>query len=131
MYHSRSNIRNLTCIFHIGNSIKIFKQMSAQYITENIIFTYSKIIRYSHCTNILKMGFYVCMVVSVQFSSVAQSCPTLCKPMNRSTPGLPVHQKAGVHLNPCPLSWWCHPTISSSIVPFFSFPQSFPPLGSF
>ena len=30
---------------------------------------------------------------SVQFSSVAQSCPTLCNPMNRSTPGLPVsHQ---------------------------------------
>ena len=29
--------------------------------------------------------------VSVQFSSVTQSCPTLCNPMNRSTPGLPVH----------------------------------------
>ena len=29
---------------------------------------------------------------SVQFSSVAQSCPTLCDPMNCSTPGLPVHQ---------------------------------------
>ena len=29
---------------------------------------------------------------SVQFSSVTQSCPTLCDPMNRSTPGLPVHQ---------------------------------------
>ena len=28
---------------------------------------------------------------SVQFSSVAQSCLTLCHPMNRSTPGLPVH----------------------------------------
>ena len=28
---------------------------------------------------------------SVQFCSVAQSCPTLCDPMNRSTPGLPVH----------------------------------------
>ena len=28
---------------------------------------------------------------SVQFSSVAHSCPTLCEPMNRSTPGLPVH----------------------------------------
>ena len=28
---------------------------------------------------------------SVQFSSVAQSCPTLCDPMDRSTPGLPVH----------------------------------------
>ena len=30
---------------------------------------------------------------SVQFSSVAQSCPTLCDPMNRSPPGLPVHHQ--------------------------------------
>ena len=30
---------------------------------------------------------------SVQFTSVAQSCPTLCDPMNRSTPGLPVHHQ--------------------------------------
>ena len=30
-------------------------------------------------------------ISSVQFSSVAQSCPTLCDPMDRSTPGLPVH----------------------------------------
>ena len=32
-------------------------------------------------------------ISSVQFSSVAQSCPTLCDPMNCSTPGLPVHHK--------------------------------------
>ena len=32
-------------------------------------------------------------ILSVQFSLVAPSCPTLCDPMNRSTPGLPVHQK--------------------------------------
>ena len=31
--------------------------------------------------------------ISVQFSSVSQSCPTLCNPMNRSTPGLPVHHQ--------------------------------------
>ena len=31
--------------------------------------------------------------LTVQFSSVAQSCPTLCDPMNRSTPGLPVHHQ--------------------------------------
>ena len=31
------------------------------------------------------------MILSVQFSSVPQSCPTLCNPTNRSTPGLPVH----------------------------------------
>ena len=30
-------------------------------------------------------------IMSIQFSSVPQSCPTLCDPMNRSTPGLPVH----------------------------------------
>ena len=30
---------------------------------------------------------------SVQFSSVAQSCPTLCDPVNRSTPGLPIHHQ--------------------------------------
>ena len=33
--------------------------------------------------------------------------------------------------NSCPLSWWCHPTTSSSIVPFSSCPQSFPASGSF
>ena len=36
-----------------------------------------------------------------------------------------------VHTNSCPLSWRCHPTISSSVVPFFSRPQSFPVSGSF
>ena len=36
-----------------------------------------------------------------------------------------------VHPNPCPLSQWCHPTISSSVVPFSSCPQSFPASGSF
>ena len=33
--------------------------------------------------------------------------------------------------NSCPLSWWCHPPISSSAVPFSSCPQSFPASGSF
>ena len=37
----------------------------------------------------------------------------------------------GVHPNPCPLCQWCHPTISSSVVPFSSCPQSFPASGSF
>ena len=35
----------------------------------------------------------LCLFSSVQFSSVAQSCPTLCDPMNHSTPGLPVHHQ--------------------------------------
>ena len=68
----------------------------------------------------------------LQFSSVAQSCPTLCDPMNRSTPGLPVHQPTPrVYLDSRPLSQWCHPAISSSVVPFSSCPQSLPGLESF
>ena len=35
----------------------------------------------------------------------------------------------GVYPNSCPLSWWCHPTISSSVVPFSSCLQSFPATG--
>ena len=37
----------------------------------------------------------------------------------------------GVYSNSCPLSWWCHPAISSSVVHFSSCLQSFPALGSF
>ena len=37
----------------------------------------------------------------------------------------------GVYSNPCPSSRWCHPTISSSVVPFSSCPQSLPASGSF
>ena len=36
-----------------------------------------------------------------------------------------------VYPNSCPLSWWCHPTISFSVIPFSSWPQSFPASGSF
>ena len=40
-----------------------------------------------------KLWYIYTMGYSVQFSSVAQSCPTLCDPMNCSTPGLPVHHQ--------------------------------------
>ena len=40
----------------------------------------------------------------------------------------PTHR---VHPNPCPLSQWCHPIISSSVIPFSICPQSFPASGSF
>ena len=38
---------------------------------------------------------------------------------------------SGVYSNSCPSSWWCHPTMSSSVVPFSSHLQSFPASGSF
>ena len=69
---------------------------------------------------------------SVQFSSVAQSCPTLCEPMDCSTSGLPIHhQLPEFTQTQCSLSRRCHPTISSSVVPFSSHLQSFPASGSF
>ena len=64
--------------------------------------------------------------------SVAQSCPTLCDPMNRSTPGLPVTHKlpefTQTHVHRVIDG---HPAISSSVVPFFSCPQSLPASESF
>ena len=128
-----------------------------------------------------------CLVLNcraVQFSLVAQSCLTLCDPMNLSTPDLPVHHQLPeftqihvhqvsdaiqpshslsfssvqfshsvvsdswrphelqharppcpsptprVYSNSCPSSRWCHPAISSSVVPFSSCPQSLPASGS-
>ena len=68
---------------------------------------------------------------SVQFSSFTQLCPTLCNPMNRSTPGLPVHhqlpESTQTHVH------WVGDAIqpSSSVVPFSSCLQSSPASGSF
>ena len=69
---------------------------------------------------------------SVQFGSVAQSCPTLLQPHEpqHTRPPCP-SPTPRVYPNPCPLSRWWHPTIASSVVPFSSCPQYFPAAGSF
>ena len=70
---------------------------------------------------------------SGQFSSVAQFFLTLCDPMDCIMPGLTVqHQLPEFHdLNSCPLSQWCHPTISSSVIPCSSPLQYFSASGAF
>ena len=70
-------------------------------------------------------------IVSVQFSSVAQSCPTL-QPheLQHARPPCP-SPTPRVHPNPRPSSQWCHPAISSSVIPFSSCPQSLPASESF
>ena len=56
----------------------------------------------------------------------------LCDPMDRSMPGFPCPSPSpGACSNSCPSSQWCHPTISSSVVPFSSCLQSFPASRSF
>ena len=59
-----------------------------------------------------------------------QSCPTLCDPIDCSIPGFPVDHNSGACSNSCPSSQWCHPIISSSVVPFSSHLQSFRVSGS-
>ena len=67
----------------------------------------------------------------LKFSSAAQSSPTL-RPhglQHAKTPCL--SPTPGVYSSSCPLSRWCHPTISPSVIPFSSLLQSFPASGSF
>ena len=74
-------------------------------------------------------------MTAIALSSVQFSCSV----MSDSLPPIePQHARLpcpsptpGVYSNSCPLSRWCHPTISSSVSPLFSCPQSFPASGSF
>ena len=67
---------------------------------------------------------------SVQFSHSVMSDSFWPHEPQHARPSCPSLTR-GVHPNPCPLSRWCHPTISSSVVPFPSHLQSFPVSGSF
>ena len=69
-------------------------------------------------------------ISSVQFSHSVVSDSLRPHQPQHTRPPCP-SPTPGVHPNPCPLSRWCHPTISSSVVPFSSCPQSFPASGSF
>ena len=73
----------------------------------------------------------------IQFNSITQLSPAVCDPKTQSFGGLQNTRlpcpspTPGACSNSCPSSWWCHPTISSSVVPFSSNHQSFPASGSF
>ena len=72
-----------------------------------------------------------CMdVSSVQFSHSVVSDSLWPHELQHTRPPCP-SPTPGVHPNSCPLSQWCHPTISSSVIRFSSCPQSFPASGSF
>ena len=111
--------------------------MSSLYILEiNPLLVASFTNIFSHSKGYLFVLFMVSFAVQkllslIQFSSVAQSCPTLCDPMECSTPGFPVHHRlleltethvhrVGDAIQPI------HP-----LVPFSSCLQSFPSSGSF
>ena len=76
----------------------------------------------------VSLGYSKDSVQSVQLLSCVRLFPTPGLQHTRPPCPLPT---PGVYSNSCPLSQWCHPTISSSVVPFSSHLQSFPATGSF
>ena len=71
-------------------------------------------------------------ILARQFSSVVQSCPDSLWPHEQQHARPPCPSPTPwVYPNPCTSSQWCHPTISSSVIPFSSCFQSFPASGSF
>ena len=74
-------------------------------------------------------------IADIQFSSVQFSCSVMSKSLRphesqHARPSWP-SPTPWIYTNPCSSSRWCHPTISSSAVPFSSCPQSLPASGSF
>ena len=70
------------------------------------------------------------ILISVQFSHSVVSDSLQTHELQHTRPPC-LSPTPGIHPNPCPLSRWCHPAISSSVIPFSSCPQSFPASGSF
>ena len=90
-------------------------------------------------TYYMKIGSTLLMIDAaaklLQFSSVQFSCSVVSdslRPHGLLQARLPCPSPTpGACSNSCPSSWWCHPTISSTVVPFSSCPQFSPASGSF
>ena len=96
------------------------------------------------CVSCFVSGFFTTeplgVVIIIKYfkilhSSVQFSCPSMSDSLRphelqHARPPCP-SPTPRLHPNPCPSSQWCHPTISSTVVPFSSCPQSFPASGSF
>ena len=70
-------------------------------------------------------SFFIIQFSSIQFSRSVMSDSLRPHELQHARPPC-LSPTPGVYPNSHPLSWWCHPTVSSSVVPFSSCPQSFP-----
>ena len=89
--------------------------------------TPSMVPHYSRAGNLL---LYFSLVSSVQFSRSVVSDSLRPHELQHARPPCP-SSTPGVYSNSCPLHRWCHPAISSTVIPFSSCPQSLPASGSF
>ena len=82
--------------------------------------------------NILSLNFAILVIIFLQFSSLHSVVSDSLQPHGLQHARSPcLSPTPRVYSKICPLSWWCHSTISSSVVPFSSHLQSFPASGSF
>ena len=88
------------------------------------------LIIYFHYTAIIFMVIIINVFSSVQFSRLVVSSCLQPHESQHARPPCP-SPTPGVHSDSCPSSQWCHPAISSSVVPFSSCPQSLPASESF
>ena len=84
----------------------------------------------SHSIVFLEEKLRTAMFSSVQFSHSVMSDSLQPRESQHARPPCP-SPTPGIHPNPCPSSQWCHPAISSSVIPFSSCPQSLSASGSF
>ena len=82
-----------------------------------------------------QIALVVISAMPLQFSSVQFSCSIMSNSLHshglqHARPPCP-SPTPGIYSNSCPLSWWCHPTTSSSVVPASSLLQTFPASGFF
>ena len=96
----------------------------------DFIFLGSKITADGDCSHKIKRQLLLWRKAMINLRSLQFSCSVVSHSLR---PHEPQHARPPcpsstprVHTNPCPLCRWCHPTISCSVVPFSSCPQSFP-----
>ena len=112
-------------------NLRFFRLECALWCFARILFVYIIIFPHHSTTN----GPGILLAVwsyspSVQFSRSVMSDSSQTHGLQHARPPCP-SAVPGAYSNSCPLSRWCHPTISSSVAPFSSCPQSFPASGSF
>ena len=109
-------------------AIEIQKQLTSLILLSSKFPNSTSFLNYFNRANIKQAE-----ITSLQFSSVQSlhvSDSLRPHELQHTRPPCP-SATPGVHSNSCPWSWWCHPAISSSVIPFSSCPQSVPALGSF
>ena len=113
IWYKTKTIQNITTLYLVVSAVFI----STLYLAVCVIYNNT-------------VGFISGILGSVQFSLSVVSDPLQPHESQHARPPCP-SPTPGVHLNPCPSSRWCHPAISSSVIPFSSCPQSLPASESF